>query len=220
VIVGQVHKINSGNIMAAYIDYYFTCMSPFAFLGHDALIRIGEKHGKEIRFKPFNLFGVWEVSGAVPPPKRPPVRQRYRLLELQRIAALRGVALNLKPAFFPTDPSLADHCVIAIGKAGGNPAAFARSAAEALWVRELQIAEEAVIGALLSAAGHDADAILAGAKEPSTAETRLSNTEDAIAADAVGAPAYVYDGEVFWGQDRVDYLDHMIESGRPAFSAG
>jgi len=205
--------------MASHIDYYFTCMSPFAFLGHDALVRVAEKHGKEIRFKPFDLFKVWEISGAVPPAKRPPVRQRYRLLELQRIAEMRGIALNLKPAFFPTDPSLADHCVIAIANGGGNPAAFARSVGEALWVRDLQIADDGVIGDLLNGAGHDSAAILAAAADPAIAATRQQNSDDGIKADAVGAPAYVYDGEVFWGQDRVDYLDHMIASGRKAFSS-
>jgi 2-hydroxychromene-2-carboxylate isomerase len=205
--------------MASHIDYYFTCMSPFAFLGHDALVSVAEKHGKKINFKPFNLMGVWEISGAMPVAKRPPVRQRYRLIELQRIGELRGIKLNLKPAYFPTDPALADHCVIAIAQAGGDPATFARSAAEALWVMDKQIADEAVIAELLNASGHDGSAVIADARTPEIAARRLANTEEAIGSDAVGAPAYVYDGEVFWGQDRVDYLDRMIASGRPAFEA-
>jgi len=118
--------------MTKSIDYYFTCISPFTFLGHDALMEVATRHNCTVNFKPFNMFGVWEISGAVPPMKRPPVRQRYRLIELQRISEMRGLEIVLKPTHFPTDPVLGDHCIIAISEAGGDPASFVRSIGEAL----------------------------------------------------------------------------------------
>jgi 2-hydroxychromene-2-carboxylate isomerase len=205
--------------MATHIDYYFTTISPFTFLGHDTLMEIAAKHSKQIRFKPFNLAAVWEVSGAVPPANRPPIRQRYRLIELQRVAEFRKLKLISQPTNFPTNPTMADHCVIAIVQAGKDPAGFVRVLGEALWINNQQLADEGVLANLLGDTGHDAATILESAKQDKIAAIRAANSQEAIAADAIGAPAYVYHGEVFWGQDRLEYLDHMVSSGRSAYTS-
>lgn len=205
--------------MTDAIDYYFTCASPFVFLGHQALLEVADKHQKTINFKPFNIADVWAESGAVPIPKRPPVRQRYRLIELQRAAQFRGLEMNIQPRHFPTDPTRADLCCAALIGSGQSPAGFLGAVTRALWTQQQQIADDAVLGDLLSANGHDATAILAAAQQPEAAALRTANSADAVAADAIGAPAYVYRGEVFWGQDRIEYLDIMLSSGREAFSA-
>lgn len=204
--------------MSDAIDYYFTCPSPFAFLGHDTLMKIARDHGKQVNFKPFNLQGVWAESGAVMPAERPLVRQRYRQLELKRVSEFRNICLNHKPAHFPTNPTLADQSVCALVMMGEDPADYARSIGRALWEQEAQIADEDVLLGLLETCGHDAAAVIETAKSPEAEAMRANNTKDAIAHDAVGAPAYVYDGEVFWGQDRLEYLDHMISTGRKPFS--
>ncbi len=205
--------------MSNQIDYYFTAISPFMYLGHNTLMSIAKKHGKEVRFKPFNLMGVWGNSGAVLPAERPPVRQRYRLIELQRVAEFRGMSINPNPAHFPTNPAAADHCICALVISGQDPSGLVSRLGKAVWEENLQIADEAVLGEILSNEGHDADAVLALSKSDKVIEMREENTEAAISADAIGAPSYVYNNEVFWGQDRLEYLDHMIASGRPAFSA-
>ena len=104
------------------IDYYFISSSPFAYLGHKAFHELAAKHGAEIRYKPINIGGVWEKSGSVPLGQRTPLRQRYRRIELQRIADMRGLPLELEPKFFPVDPGLADRCVIALVGRRADPA--------------------------------------------------------------------------------------------------
>lgn len=205
--------------MSDVIDHYFTSISPFAWLGQKRLSEIAGRHGKTIRHRPVNLAGVWEISGGVPLPKRPLVRQRYRLIELQRIAAMRGLELNPQPAHFPTNPEPADRAVIAVSQAGGDAGAFFHAVGEALWTQDRQIADETVIAELLVQTGHDADTILNAAGSEETAAIREANTQAAIEADAIGSPAYVYKGEVFWGQDRLEMLESMIASGRPAFQS-
>ena len=205
--------------MPEHIDYYFTCPSPFAYLGLETLLEIAERHGKTIQYKPFNIMGVWAESGAEPPGKRPPVRQRYRALELQRVGLMRNICINKAPKFFPTDPTLADHVVCALVIAGEDASSFCKAVGKALWEQEQQIADENVLAELLSLCGHDAANIIEVAKSDAASKAREKNTQDAIAADAVGAPAYVYKNEVFWGQDRLEYLDQMIASGRAPFSA-
>lgn len=200
--------------MARAIDYFFTSISPFSYLGHAAIIDVVAKHGAALNYRPVVLAGLWAESGALPLPQRPAVRQKYRLVELQRCAAYRGVPLTPKPAHFPVDPTLADHSVIAVVEAGGDPGAYLGSVYKAIWADEKNISEEEVLAALLTDAGFDAASILERAKSEDIAALRAKNTEDAVSAGAVGVPSYVVEGEAFWGQDRAELVDHMLATGR------
>ena len=198
------------------IDYYFFAPSPFTYLGHDFIRKVARKHGASIAYKPVNLMGVWAESGAEPPAKRPPIRQAYRLIELQRLSDYRGIPLKSKPKHFPVDGTLADSAAIAIVERGGDPHDYILANCRSVWVEDADIADEAVVRANLMAAGHDADAIVGEAASQKVADIRERNTQEAIKANAPGVPAYVVNGEVFWGQDRVEHLDHMLASGRDA----
>lgn len=201
------------------IDYYFICSSPFAYLGHKAFHELAARHGGEIRYKPINIGGVWEKSGSVPLGQRTPLRQRYRRIELQRIADMRGLPLELEPKFFPVDPGLADRCVIALVGQGADPAGFIWRVHQGVWAKGENIADPQQLAAYLAPEGHDAEAVLKAADEPNAAETLARNTSEASDADAVGAPVYVLHGEPFWGQDRLDHLAHALETGRAPFRA-
>ncbi|MEM5500021.1 2-hydroxychromene-2-carboxylate isomerase [Ahrensia kielensis] len=200
------------------IDYYFYSASPFTYLGHQAIVDVAEKHGATLNVKPVNLMALWAVSGAVPPAQRPAVRQRYRLIELQRVADFRGLPINKQPAHFPVDATVADCSIAAIISAGANPLAYMRDLFAATWANEQDISDEATLTALLKKNGFDSDEILTAAKSETVAAIREQNSKDAIDADAIGVPAYVVEGEVFWGQDRIEMLDHMLASGRSPFA--
>lgn len=200
------------------IDYYFYSASPFTYLGHDAILAVAKKHGCTVNFKPVDLFAIWAESGAVPPPKRPAVRQRMRLIELQRLALHRGLPLNRKPKFFPVDATRADCTIIAAMNTGADPHPYMSLVFKAVWVDELDIANEDTLADLLSACGLDASMILDASKKPECTAIRASNSQDAIAADAPGVPAYVLNGECFWGQDRIELLDEALTSGRAPFT--
>lgn len=205
--------------MTARIDYFFTIISPFTYLGHQAICAVADKHGAKLVFRPVNLGEVFATSGALPLPQRPPARQRYRLLELQRIAELRGLPINLKPAHFPVDPTLADNTINALVANGQDPRDYMFQLFQAVWVHEENVADESVLARYLISSGFDAAAILDQAKSAETGAMRSANTADAIEAGALGSPSYVLNGEVFWGQDRIDYIDHALTTGRGPFSA-
>lgn len=205
--------------MAASIDYYFTLISPYSYLGHTAFLDVVAKHGGRVVYKPLNLAAVHAVSGALPLAQRPEVRKRYRLVELQRIAEIREQPITLKPAYFPTDASLAHGAVAGILSAGGDPATFIYAAYQACWVNDLDIAQPETIRALLTETGHDEALIMAAATSDAILAQIEANTQDALAIGAVGAPTYVLNGEPFWGQDRIEYLDHALASGRGPYSA-
>lgn len=203
----------------SHIDYYFTGASPFSYLGHRAFEAVARKHGCGIAYKPVSLMGLWEVSGGQPPAKRPPVRQRYRLLELQRTAEMRGLPINLTPRHFPVDPTLADHAVIALLEEKKDPSDYMFAIFSAVWANDENISDPAVIEKHLDACGFNGAAVLAAAQTEEIAGMRARNTKEAIEADAVGVPAYVVNGEVFWGQDRIELLDRALETGRAPFGA-
>jgi len=201
----------------AGIDYFFTLVSPWVYLGHDAFLETAARHGAAVRFRPVRLAAVWERSGAIPLAQRPKSRQDYRLVELQRWRAKRGLPLNLRPKHFPTNPALADRAVAALVLSGRDPAEAMRRISRALWVEEKDIADRATLAAALSAAGEDADSVLEAAEGEAAAAPIEENTQAAIGWSVVGVPGYVLAGEPFWGQDRIDLLDEALASGRPPF---
>lgn len=203
--------------MSGSIDYYFTHLSPWAYLGHDVFRDICSRHGMTIRPRPVDLGGVFETNGGLPFAKRHPVRLRYRMIELQRWQQMRNIPLNFKPAFFPTPPGLADKAAIAFEMAGGNMLDFSMAVFQAMWVQDQNIAEEEVIAAVLDGFGADTSSVLDAARGPEVAEVYDANKTDAIAAGIIGSPCYVLKGEPFWGQDRLDLLEQAIASDRPAF---
>lgn len=198
----------------AHIDYFYVGASPFSYLGHRALEEVARKHGCGIAYKPVRLAALWENSGAVAPAKRPPVRQRYRFLELQRGAERRGLPIKLRPRYFPVDFTLADLAAIVLLQERHDPSDYIFGIMTAVWAKDENISDPRVIEGLLHTCGFDGGSVLEKAQSSEIAAIRERNTEEAIAADAVGVPAYVLNGEVFWGQDRIEWLDHALETGR------
>lgn len=200
------------------IDYYFYSASPFTYFGHKRIVDVAAKFGAVLVAKPVDLMAVWAQSGAVPPGQRPPVRQRYRLLELQRIAHDLDLPIHVKPAHFPVDATLADHTIIAVAASGAEPWSYMADVFATVWANQGNIADRDTLAALLTKNGLDAETILTAAESDNIAAIRQANTQQAIEADAVGVPAYVIDNEVFWGQDRINAVEQMLKSGRSSFA--
>lgn len=205
--------------MAESLDYFLTLHSPWSYLGHRAFLDMAARHGAHVRVRPIRVFDLFAEVGALPLARRPPARQAYRLIDLQRVREQRGLPLNLKPKFFPCDIELADRVAIALIEHGHQPDPYLSAAYAALWVDEADLADPGTLAALLQRQGLDASAILAAAAEPAIEAIYRDNTRAAIDAGLPGVPGYVRDGEPFWGQDRIDLLDAALTSGRAAYRA-
>ncbi|MCL1635338.1 2-hydroxychromene-2-carboxylate isomerase [Luteimonas sp. SX5] len=201
----------------ATVDYYFSLLSPYAYLGHAAVTAMARDTGVTLAYRPVRIFGLFAANGGLPLGQRAPARQRYRLVELQRWREQRGLPLNLQPRYFPVDPSLADRAAIALAQAGADASRYVDAGFRAVWAQDRDIADRAVIAELLRDAGHDAPAVLAAADGEAAATRYQTNTADAIAADLPGLPGYVHQGETFWGQDRIEQLRDAIVSGRAPY---
>jgi len=103
----------------AHIDYFMITLSPFCYLAGDELEQIAEKHGATIAYKPVNLLQIFAATGGIVPADRHPARQAYRMQELTRVAKAKGLPINLKPAFFPSNPVPSCYSVINAQNSGG-----------------------------------------------------------------------------------------------------
>jgi 2-hydroxychromene-2-carboxylate isomerase len=191
----------------AHIDYYFATISPFTYLTGTRLEEIAEVHGATVTYKPLDIMGLFANTGGVPPKDRHPNRQEYRLQDMRRQASLVGLPLNMKPAFWPTNPAPSSYAIIAAQNAGGGDlGGLCHALGAACWAEERDISQDDVIRDCLARAGFDP--ALADSNLLEGAETYAKNLEDAIAGGAFGAPFYITDtDERFWGQDRLSDLE-------------
>ena len=203
--------------MPGTIDYYFSLVSPWAYIGHRPFYDIANRHGLEVNYKPVFLGRVFAQTGGLPLPQRHPARQRYRMVELQRWREKRGLTFNLQPKFWPFDVNLGDRVVIAAVASGQNPDRFMRRAFTGIWEEERNLADPLVIAELAESVGLDSTSLIEAAQGSMTEAVYGLNLENAVAADVFGSPAYLFNGEVFWGQERLELLDDALTSGRPPY---
>lgn len=197
--------------MSKTIDYFFATISPFAYLGHDRFVALAQQHGAQIAVKPMNLGEIFPVSGGLPLSKRAPQRQAYRLVELERWSRFLGKLMNIQPRFFPVNGDLAAYWILAAAETGTTQAlALAGAVGRAIWEQERDIAEPATMSVIAGECGLDAAKLGARANEPAIAARYGALTQEAIARGIFGAPTYVYEDELFWGQDRLDFLGRKL----------
>lgn len=195
--------------MARTIDYFFAAVSPWSYLGHDRFVALAREHGAQVAVKPMNLGDVFPVSGGLPLPKRAPQRQAYRLVELARWSEHLGKPMRIQPTHFPANGGLAATWILAAGEGGSDPAlALTGAIHRALWEEDRDVADAATLAACAQACGLDAGAL--AVRAPAIAARYAEITQEAIDRGVFGAPTYVVDGEMFWGQDRLDFLARKL----------
>ena len=194
------------------VDYYFAPQSPWAYLGHQRFQTILKQAGAQVRVMPIDLGGkVFPISGGLPLGQRAPQRQAYRLTELERFSKWLGAPLHLKPTFFPVSGDDAARLIIAVDMALGPEASMTISGAvlSAVWSQQRNIADEKTLADLLKE--HQLpDSCLEQSHSQAVQIQYEKYTQMAIDAGVFGAPSYVLNGEIFWGQDRLDFVERAL----------
>jgi 2-hydroxychromene-2-carboxylate isomerase len=197
--------------MSKTVDYYLAPQSPWTYLGHQRFVQIAKAAGATVRVMPMDLGQVFPISGGLPLGKRAPQRRAYRLVELARFSEALNIPLNLNPKFFPVAGDPAAKLIIAVDMHHGTDAALAITGAvlAAVWHEERDIADATTLTALLREHQLDA-ACLSLSNTPEVQARYDSYTQSAIDTQVFGAPSYVIDGEMFWGQDRLDFVAQQL----------
>jgi 2-hydroxychromene-2-carboxylate isomerase len=202
-------------MMPPRIDYYASLNSPWTHLGAARIEGIANAAGAMARVFPVDFGTIFPASGGFPLPRRSPQRQAYRLRELERWRDHLGIPIVIQPRYFPADETLSAGCVIALRETMGDPPAvrLAHAVLKALWQRELNPGDRDTLGMLIQECGLDADSVLPLGAEPRWAERRRADTQTALDRGVFGAPSYVIGDEIFWGQDRLDFVERRLAKG-------
>jgi 2-hydroxychromene-2-carboxylate isomerase len=194
------------------IEYFYSLASPFSFLGSEKLQITAKKYNAEIVEKPCDLVGgIFSKTGGVPVPQRSPQRQKYRLDELKRWSEFLNIKINIKPKFFPPkDPHIPAKYTIAANLLGIK-ILFGHELLKKLWIEEQDISDENNIELISKQFKIDFNELSSLAKSEKVSKIYMDNTEDAIQKNVFGAPTYLFNNELFWGQDRLEFLERALK---------
>jgi 2-hydroxychromene-2-carboxylate isomerase len=195
------------------VEYYYSVASPYAYLGAKKFQEIVKKYSLEVIEKPIDLVGtVFAETGGTPVPKRHPSRQKYRLVEIERFGNKLNININKQPKFFPpADPHKAALFTIASIKSGLS-IDFGKEVLTKLWSEEKDISQDLVLEEVCNKFKLNFNEIKTAANSEEIKSIYLSNSNDAIAQGVFGAPSFIMNNELFWGQDRLDFLEDKIKS--------
>ena len=195
------------------IEYFMSPGSPWSFLGHKRFIEIVNRFNVNVNMYPVNYGEIFPLSGGVPVSKRPIQRQSIRLQELKRWGDFLKISLNPEPKFFPSKSLLPSLIIIASQLKKTNQAFdLANNIMSALWVENLNIDDEDTLINILKKMDLDADEILNYAKTKECEDAMKSGTRLAIEKGVFGAPTYIVNDQIYWGQDRLDFVERHFSS--------
>ena len=195
--------------MQKKLDFYFDFGSPAAYLAYTQLSKLAADTGAQIELKPILLGGIFQATGNRPPISVP-LKGQYLFADLNRFAKRYGVVLNMNPHFpintlnlMRADIGLQLHNDTRLPKY--RDAMFA-----AIWVDQQNMNDPETVGTVLAKSGFDPMAISALAGDPEVKEALKIATQEAVNQGVFGAPSFIVDGELFWGQDRVDFVREAL----------
>ncbi|MBO0332043.1 2-hydroxychromene-2-carboxylate isomerase [Sneathiella sp. CAU 1612] len=197
--------------MTKSIDYYLTLVSPWAFLGHDRFVKIAEESGAKINVIPVNYGKIFSATGGLPLGKRSEQRRSYRLMELARWREELNVPINIHPKFFPASDLIAALMVTVVAQRGGDAIGLTGMFQRLVWIEDGNIADEATAIEVANKAGLNGKELLTESQAPEIKALYEKNTDDAIARGVFGAPTYIIGDELFWGQDRLQFVEKALK---------
>ena len=185
----------------ASVEYYFCLNSPWSLFAAEQLFRVRSDHDFDLIVKPIEIARLFDETGGLPLKKRSPNRQAYRLQELTRWSQRLGIPINLHPAHFPCNETLADALVLSAEKEKGQGLEMAISIGRGLWCEDADIADPDFLASQVEKFG-----LSEVIDQSQSTATLAKNTAELIEKGGFGVPTFIVGEEVFWGQDRIDFV--------------
>ena len=190
--------------MTKTVEFYFDFGSPYSYLAYKALPAIAAAHGAQIVWRPMLLGGVFKATGNHSPAEVPS-KSRWMHQDMQRWAARYGAVFSFNP-HFPINTLLLMRGAVGMQMRGPDFHRYMDAVFHAMWAEPRNLGEPAELAAVLRRAGLDADVFLALAYDAAVKEQLKKHTEEAVARGVFGAPTFFVGEEMFWGQDRLDFV--------------
>lgn len=193
------------------IDYYFSVLSDWAYMGGERLENLARRYGARIKHMPMKLAEVYAGTGGIILQKRSKQRQDYRVVELERWRDRLGMPITLHPRFYPTDDTLAACSIIVAAQSGMDAGRLTNLIHRAIWVEEQDVSDEATLRRIISVLTSDPDKVIEAARSPGARGVLDRNTQEAQQRGVFGSPFYFFEKEIYWGQDRLDFLEQDLD---------
>lgn len=205
---------NCGLLMSKTVDYFLSPMSPWAYLGHEPLQALIDKFNATVNVIPIDPVKLFAATGGVPVAQRPIQRQKYRLAELKRWKSFLGSPIIIEPAHFPYNPALVSLVVVATVNEYGAQKAMELTLClmKGCWVEDRNMGLTEEVKKSIESCDLNSDDLLELASNDQTSKDLEKNTQHAIEAGVFGAPTYIINGELYWGQDRLDFVQRSLMS--------
>ena len=195
--------------MSKQLDFYFDFGSPTAYLAYKRLGQLSEQYGLEVTPKPILLGGVFKATDNMSPVAIPAKGQYMLQHDLPRFARRYGVPLNFNPHFPINTLNLMRGALAAIQLECLEP--YMAAVYDAVWVEGLNMGDPEIVADALAKAGLDTEALLSLAQDPDIKAALIAGTEEAVSRGAFGAPTMFMDGEMYFGQDRLDFIEEALQ---------
>ena len=190
--------------MTKAVEFYFDFGSPYSYLAYKALPAIAAARGAQIVWRPMLLGGVFKATGNHSPAEIP-AKSRWMQQDMQRWAARYGAAFRSNP-HFPINTLALMRGAVGMQLRGADFHAYTAAVFHAMWGEPRNLGDPAELAAVLRQAGLDADAFAALANDEAVKAQLKKQTEEAVARGVFGAPTFFVGDEMFWGQDRLDFV--------------
>jgi 2-hydroxychromene-2-carboxylate isomerase len=191
-------------------EYWFDFGSPAAYLAFTQLPKLETETNAKAVFRPMLLGGVFQATGNQSP-ANVPAKGAYTFKDFARFAKRYGVPFNSNP-YFPINTLLLMRGAIGIQQQEPERfLAYCKAVFQTIWVDSLNMNDPATVGAALHKAGFDPQALMALANDPATKEALKTATTQAVTRGVFGAPTFFVGEQIFWGQDRLDFVKEALE---------
>lgn len=191
------------------LDFYFDFGSPTAYLAYKRLQQLQDQYDLTIHYKPMLLGGVFKATGNSSPAFIPAKGQYMMMHDLPRFQKRYGVDFKHNPNF-PINTLPLMRAAIAAKKLG-NLENFIEATFNAMWIDQKNMGDLEVIGSVLSEAGLDTAAIFEASQSPDVKSALIKSTEAAVERGVFGAPTMFIGDEMFFGQDRLDFIEERLK---------
>lgn len=197
--------------MSKSVEFFFDFGSPTTYLAWTQLPRICADAGAELIYRPMLLGGVFQATGNASPIEVP-AKGKHVMLDLQRFAKRYGVPMTFNPHFPINTLGLMRGAVAVQLRQPERFDDYVKTIFQAMWVDAQNLGDLAVLSKVLAAGGFDPQALLALTGEPEIKDALKATTEEAVKRGAFGAPIMFVGDQMFFGQDRLDFVREALNA--------
>ncbi|MFC1673497.1 2-hydroxychromene-2-carboxylate isomerase [Pseudomonadota bacterium] len=198
--------------MTETIDYYFCVVSPWTYFGDERFQDLCRRNGLAIRFHPLLSPVLFPSTGGALLKDRAKPRRDYRMAELKRWRDHLGININLEPKHFPVPEAPASQLILCAQDSGADVGPLVHAILRAVWQEERNVSDPATLAEIATACGLDGDDLTQQSQTDAFEQAFQATTQAAVERGVFGYPTYMFRDDMFWGQDRLDFLERSVEA--------